>query len=444
MCTEQCKAEDCQEKVIADGYCYIHFMFVSSKTKDKSQKAKEIMMENYNIICIEQDCEDTKTYKDRCDKHTTLHHLQEVVQICKVKGCLNEVHQDKLCKYHSRHNKVLGFIIETVPTVRLCKELGCLHDGVYKQYCEKHYIEHKQKENEIEDLLCKEEQCSAIAEIKGYCLTHYKPDKKQSIIVDKTEKVVGTLEMSNRCGIKDCTDVLIDEDFCEKHANLISSQVSVEESNSNSSFVKKSIQTCIVDGCVHLEHKFGLCEYHYNDIGELGDFKSDKEVFEDRRCAVEDCSSKRTKVIKDSCFCKSHYDGFVNREKIAKKIKKKTEKLCNVFECNEPRDTRLYCSYHAEHIKMGYDFEMKDWCSQSGCKEEANMMIGKKYYCKKHGTCREKYCRNTVHHNGLCQEHLAQKKEAKHCKTMNCKEKVYRSGFCKEHYTMVKNLERGV
>ncbi|WP_309414938.1 hypothetical protein [Bacillus thuringiensis] len=53
-----------------------------------------------------------------------------------------------------------------------------------------------------------------------------------------------------------------------------------------------------------MEHKFGLCEYQYNEISELGDFKSDKEVFEDRRCAVEDCRSKRNKVIKEYCFCK--------------------------------------------------------------------------------------------------------------------------------------------
>ncbi|AFQ29924.1 hypothetical protein BK764_12400 [Bacillus thuringiensis serovar israelensis] len=444
MCTEQCKTEGCQEKVIADGYCYIHFMSVSSKTKDKSQKAKETIIENYAITCMEQGCEQIKTYKDRCDKHTTLHYLQEKVQICKINGCLNEVHQDELCKYHSRQKEVLGFTIETVPTVRLCKEVGCLHDGVYRQYCKKHYIEHKREEDVGKDLFCKEEQCSEIAEIKGYCLNHYKSEGKQVKGKDKTPKVVVTLEMSNRCGIKDCTKVLFDEDFCEKHANLINSQVSVDESFNNTGFDKKSIQTCIVDGCVHLEHKFGLCEYHYNDISELGDFKSDKEVFEDRRCAVEDCRSKRTKVIKDSCFCKSHYEEFVNREKIAKKIKKKTEKLCNVFECNEPRDTRLYCSYHAEHIKMGYDFEMKDWCSQTGCKEEANMMIGKKYYCKKHGTCKTRYCRNPVHQNGLCKEHVLQKQEEKQCKTMNCGEKAYRKGLCINHYTIAKNLERGV
>ncbi|MGF2716562.1 hypothetical protein ACQUY5_30845 [Bacillus cereus] len=325
-----------------------------------------------------------------------------------------------------------------------CRKEGCSISPIVEGYCIDHFMDEPYPMDDIEIYQTPEEELQKQKKVNKARVSKKKQSNKSIINSHKEEISSKTRENANQCGVKECPNEKFEEDFCKNHYNLIFKQMSTSKSSNDGNLSSNIPKTCIVEGCLHLEHHFGLCEVHYVDLSELENFKSDEEIFVDRKCAIEDCDSKRTKVLEDSCFCKSHHDELANKIKKEKKIKKKTEKLCNVLECEEPRDTRLYCSHHAEYIKMGYDYDMKDWCSKPDCKEEAGIKIGKKWYCKEHGTCKVKYCRNEVHRGGLCKEHYGKKNETKTCKTMNCQEKVYKKGLCENHYSIAIRLERRV
>ncbi|MEC2463835.1 hypothetical protein P9X10_02810 [Bacillus cereus] len=318
-----------------------------------------------------------------------------------------------------------------------CIKEGCTSSPMVDGLCVDHFMDEPYPMDDIETYEVPKEELVSSKQ-------NNRQKEKVKVKEKQTKKLPQTEDISKVCGIKSCSNEIFKLDFCENHYNSLFKEMSNHNSLSSSSKWGKNPKTCIVEGCIHLEQKYGLCGHHFEDLNEIENFKEDSEVFIDGRCAVEDCESKQTKVVEVSCFCKQHYDELANKVKKDNIIKKKTEKLCNILDCKEFRDGKLYCSYHKEMVKMGYDYEMKEWCSNSNCKDEAVMRVGKKHYCKKHGTCKVKYCRNEVHRNGLCKEHTKVSTKTKNCKTMNCKETVFKSGMCENHYSMAKRLERGV